>query len=194
MKTIIILLSAIGMFFINACENATSTDTVPVVEDTNNEQNGDRPTGLTIIQNQNSVSLSEPLTIGDQFPEYNLRFRDYAVNLAEPGEPVVIKLWATWCSICRSIEPSYNEYVDGLPESTISMKFSYDRNFQALSTYLNDNGDNGLHVYDGDNDNQLLPLIGKSGIPNILVIDAFGTVQYIGPFNPPAIDVALNGE
>lgn len=178
-----------SLLFSIACDDNS------IDNDDDNGGNNNAQAGV-VINNAPMLNTNITLEVNSQMPEYNLKIASgEIVDLSFPGKPVIIKLWASWCSICRSIEPDYDNYIAEKGIDIIPFKLSYDYTVSDLRTYLEKKAETkeivSNHIYDLQ-ENDFRKAIDKPGIPRVIVINSTGKITYIGPFNPPMIDLALD--
>ncbi|GAB5466790.1 MAG: hypothetical protein Kapaf2KO_22260 [Candidatus Kapaibacteriales bacterium] len=137
----------------------------------------------------------DPISVGDAIPSIVVTYNNGKMfNLKEFEGTILVKNWATWCSVCRRIEPDVIEFAESIEQDFVMAYFSLDNQESALFDYVDRNNKKGLQVFDRNQGKPSLSfLLGKSGIPNFAVIKD-GVLVYSGGFNKTAILDAMNGQ
>jgi thiol-disulfide isomerase/thioredoxin len=106
-------------------------------------------------------------------------------------QPVVMEFWATWCPLCRKLEPAMEtaKAKYGNRVSFIHVGVSQNQSAERQKTYVQEKGLKGMFLFDQDNS------IGKAfQVPHtsfIVILDAKGTVVYTGVGADQDIDAAI---
>lgn len=120
------------------------------------------------------VSLNEP------FPKMAL--------MTLEGEPfqvtglqdkvVVLKLWATWCSICIESEPAFKAFIKKLNRDKVEVvSLSVDGDVNLVREYLLDHVTDHLQLLDVGM-KQTIKVLGVDRIPLVFIIDHQGILRH----------------
>lgn len=101
-------------------------------------------------------------------------------NLSELGDKAVVKVWASWCSICLSGMDEYNEFAatneDGLVLTVVAPGFNGEKNKEDFIEWFNglENTENIVVIL--DEENVLFTEFGLRGFPTYIYLHSDGTV------------------
>jgi len=118
--------------------------------------------------------------IGDQIPPLNLKSADGRTESLESfrGKPVLIDVWATWCSPCVEALPKLNQlYGEAARKGLALITIDQDEEAKTATDFLAKKGYTWPNFHDAG---EVEKLLGSSGIPRTLLIDAQGKVVYDG--------------
>lgn len=124
--------------------------------------------------------------IGDQIPTLKLKSADGRVQTIDSfrGKPVLIDLWATWCAPCVDALPKLDKlYHEAAKKALAVISIDRDKESKTASELLTKKGYSWPNFHD---DGDIEKLVGSSGIPRTLLIDAQGKVVYDSA--PPSDD------
>ena len=96
------------------------------------------------------------------------------------GRDVVLVFWASWCPDCRAEVPELKAmYADADPRRVQFVSVSFDREFEALRTFVADNDLPGVQLFDpaGKKDSAVGAAYGVKWIPSLYLIGADGRVR-----------------
>jgi thiol-disulfide isomerase/thioredoxin len=97
------------------------------------------------------------------------------------GEPVLIDIWATWCGPCLAALPKLAEiYKEARDKGLVLLSVDRDEDAKKAVDFL---ARKNYAWPDFHDDGEMEELIGSSGIPRTLLIDAKGKVVYDGSFD-----------
>jgi cytochrome c biogenesis protein CcmG/thiol:disulfide interchange protein DsbE len=115
---------------------------------------------------------------GKPFPELKLiTYDNEPFDLRRlKGKVVILKLWATWCGVCREEAPQFLEFSKQLDDSVVVVSVSVDQNLNLPKEYLLDYPDNFLHLFD-QSMVQTKRILKVSVIPQMYLIDQKGILQ-----------------
>ena len=188
-------IQAIALSFLAVlCVGCESDNTVAEQPNDSNQEVPYQDKGtLMVVDTPPALNVDSELNIGDQMPAYPLPYYEsQLIDLAMPGEPVLIKFWASWCTSCKAVEPRYQEYIATLPDNILLYNFSYDYTLDALRSYTTQNGNTGIYVFDKrSGSDRLYQAVGLQGFPSVLVIGANGKIIYSGTFVENFVSEAL---
>ena len=95
------------------------------------------------------------------------------------GKKVVLVFWATWCPDCRAEVPELKAMMaEADPEKVVFVSVSFDRNFDTLSKFVEDNSLGGVQLFDtaGKKDSKVSSDFHIKWIPSLYLIDEKGKV------------------
>ena len=97
------------------------------------------------------------------------------------GKPVLIDIWATWCGPCVAALPKLAEiYKEARDMGLVLLSVDQDEDAKKAVDFL---AKKNYAWPDFHDDGEMEELIGSSGIPRTLLIDATGKVVYDGNFD-----------
>lgn len=95
------------------------------------------------------------------------------------GKKVVLVFWATWCPDCRAEVPELKAMMATAdPEKVAFVSVSFDRSFDTLCKFVEDNGIGGVQLFDpaGKKDSKVSSDFHIKWIPSLYLIDEKGKV------------------
>lgn len=95
------------------------------------------------------------------------------------GKKVVLVFWATWCPDCRAEVPELKAMMaDADPEKVAFVSVSFDRSFDTLCKFVEDNSLGGVQLFDpaGKKDSKVSSDFHIKWIPSLYLIDEKGKV------------------
>ena len=116
---------------------------------------------------------------GDIIPALKLKSADgKVVELASfRGKPVLLDFWATWCAPCVASMPQLAEiYKEGKDKGLVLLSVDQDQEAVTATGFMAKKGYAWPNFHDGDG--EIGKLMGASGIPRLVLIDAQGTVVF----------------
>lgn len=95
------------------------------------------------------------------------------------GKPLIINLWATWCSVCVRKMSTFNNFVKKFQDSGgQALAISQDKGgISAIRAYYTRNGYENLPIYI-ESTNHLMHAFGARGLPTAVFIDAKGNIVH----------------
>jgi len=145
------------------------------------------------------------LKIGDPAPAFKAArwIKGTPVTALEKGKVYVVEFWATWCGPCRETIPHLTEMSKKLGDKATFVGVDiWERGSdeaaidKAVDTFVKEMGDKmGYNVCRDTADKHMattwMKAAGRNGIPSAFIVDATGTVAWIG--HPMAkLDIALD--
>jgi thiol-disulfide isomerase/thioredoxin/outer membrane lipoprotein-sorting protein len=118
--------------------------------------------------------------LGEQAPPLKLRSANGDVLALDSfrGKPVLIDFWATWCAPCVTALPNLDKiYREARDKGLVLISVDRDEEAKTASDLLAKKGYTWPNFHD---DGEIEKLVGSSGIPRTLLIDAQGKVVYDG--------------
>ncbi|HIE40311.1 MAG TPA: TlpA family protein disulfide reductase [Thiomicrorhabdus sp.] len=125
------------------------------------------------------TGFSEGVSIGKPFPELRLvTYDNEPFELHQlRGKVVILRLWATWCGVCREEAPKFLVFSKKLDDSVVVVSVSVDENLNAPKEYLLEYPDEFLHLFDQSMVQSKL-VLKANVIPQVYVIDQEGVLRY----------------
>ena len=137
---------------------------------------------LALCAGTASAEESSDGFLGKLFPEFKVTDTDgNTFSLSEAlndHEAVLINFWATWCVPCRNEFPFLNEAYEKYHDRVAFIALSTDRNDtpEMIAEYRRENG---LSIPMGrDEGKELYKYVGRSSLPETVVIDRFGNAAF----------------
>jgi thiol-disulfide isomerase/thioredoxin len=162
-----------------------TTTTFPAVELDGQVRDGlftfTPPSDARLVQefpNPMRESMGTTLT-GQQIPSLQFKSSDGKAASIESfrGKPVLLDNWATWCSPCVAALPELARiYQDGKDKGLTLISVDRDEDAGTAAEFLSKKGYAWPNYHDGSG--EIEKLIGPSGIPRVLLIDASGKVVF----------------
>jgi thiol-disulfide isomerase/thioredoxin len=118
---------------------------------------------------------------GDQAPSLKLKSADGKMVALDSfrGKPVLLDLWATWCGPCITALPQLAQiYQEAKDKGLILLTVDQDEEPDTADKFLAKKGYTWPNFHDGDG--QIEKLVGSSGIPRTMLVDAQGKITYDG--------------
>ncbi len=123
------------------------------------------------------------IPVGSQIPDVQLTALDgTATDLSTvvAGKPAIIEFWATWCPLCRALEPQFAEITKdhGAALQVVRIGVHDNQSAEQQQEYVTKHEIGGLHFFDTDG-----AAVRAFTVPHtsyVVVIDASGKVVYTG--------------
>ncbi|GEM_PF-4621072 len=124
-------------------------------------------------------SVDSPLLEGKPFPEMELvTYDNEPFSLKQlKGKVVILKLWATWCAVCREEAPHFLAFSKKLDDSVVVVSVSVDQNVNSAKEYLLEHPNDFLQLFDKSMV-QTKVVLKVSVIPQVYLIDQEGILRY----------------
>jgi thiol-disulfide isomerase/thioredoxin len=169
---------------------------IPVEEEitttfTTTELNGPVPDGLFAFVPPSDAKLIQDFPdprnglggtmTGDRVPSLKLKSADGKVVELDSfrGKPVLLDLWATWCGPCVAALPQLAQiYQEAKDKGLVLLTVDQDEEPDTAAKFLAKKGYAWPNFHDGDG--QIEKLVGSSGIPRTMLVDAQGKITYDG--------------
>ena len=125
------------------------------------------------------AGLSSGIAVGKPFPELKLvTYDNEPFDIRQlKGKVVIVKLWATWCGVCREEAPKFLAFSKQLDKSVVVVSVSVDQNLNLPKEYLRDHPDDFLQLFDQAMV-QAKTVLNVSMIPQVYLIDKAGVLRY----------------
>lgn len=122
--------------------------------------------------------------IGTDLPDFTLT--DLVGNeveirqVVEPNKPAVIEIWATWCTICRALQPQMEAIVEshGDEVSVVAIAVAINQTREDVAQHVERFGHDWPFLYDGSGNAVRALDAGATGI--VLMVDRDGKIAYTG--------------
>ncbi len=130
-----------------------------------------------------SKYAKDMLPAGTKAPEFTLNdINGKAVNISDfKGRKVVLQFWASWCPDCREEVPEVKALQASADPSKVAfVSVSFDKTFDAFSTYVKENYLGGVQLYDpaGKQDSTIGAAYHIKWIPSFYLIDENGDILF----------------
>jgi thiol-disulfide isomerase/thioredoxin len=116
---------------------------------------------------------------GDPLPALKVKSPDgKVVDLASyRGKPMLIDFWATWCAPCVAAMPQLAEvYNEAKDKGLVFLAVDRDEEAAKATAFMTKKGYTWPNFHDGDG--KIEKLMGSSGIPRLVLVDAQGTIVF----------------
>lgn len=116
---------------------------------------------------------------GEQIPPLKLKSADGKVVGIESfrGKPVLLDFWATWCAPCVASLPELAEiYQEAKEKGLVLLAVDQDEDQTTAVNFLAKKGYTWPDFHDGDG--EIEKLMGSSGVPRAVLVDAQGLIVY----------------
>ncbi|WP_051979612.1 TlpA disulfide reductase family protein [Edaphobacter aggregans] len=116
---------------------------------------------------------------GKPAPSLKLKSEDAKVVTLDSfrGKPVLLDFWATWCGPCVAALPKLAQiYQEAKDKGLVLLTVDQDEEPNTAAEFLAKKGFVWLNFHDGDG--EIEKLVGRSGIPRTMLVDAQGKVVY----------------
>ncbi|GAB1343405.1 TlpA family protein disulfide reductase [Gemmatimonas sp.] len=106
-------------------------------------------------------------------------------------QPVIMEFWATWCPLCRKLEPAFKAAKEkyGAQIAFVNVGVPENQSMERQKAYVTERALAGLFVFDADS-----RVIKAYQVPHtsyVVVVDKAGTVVYTGVGGDQYIDAAI---
>jgi YD repeat-containing protein len=124
------------------------------------------------------------LPVGDALPDFTITDLDgnevQIRQVVEPGKPAVIEIWATWCTICRALQPQIEAIVEthGDDVSVVAIAIAVNQTQEDVQAHVDRFGHTWPFLWDGEGRAVRALNAGATGI--VMMIDRDGNVAYTG--------------
>lgn len=116
---------------------------------------------------------------GEQVPSLKFKSRDGKIVSIESfrGKPVLLDFWATWCGPCVEALPQVAKiYAEAKGNGLVLLTVDRDEEANTAAQFLSKKGYNWPNFHDGNA--EMEKLVGPSGIPRTMLVDARGKITY----------------
>lgn len=116
--------------------------------------------------------------VGEKAPPIKLKSADGNITSLESfrGKPVLIDIWSTWCAPCLKALPSLAKiYEETRDKGLVLISVDRDEEAKTASDFFAKNGYTWPDFHDAGD---IEKVIGVSGIPRVMLINADGKIMY----------------
>ena len=128
---------------------------------------------------QYAVDLLKPGTVAPELTLNDLRGKLRSLSEFR-GKKVVLVFWASWCPDCRAEAPELRAMQAAVDPSKVAfVSVSYDRDFDTLCNYVDDNLLGGVQLFDpaGKRESKVGAEFGVKWIPSLYLISEDGEIE-----------------
>ncbi len=106
-------------------------------------------------------------------------------------KPVVMEFWATWCPLCRKLEPAFKSAKEkyGTQIAFVNVGVPENQSIERQKAYVTERGMQGMYLFDADS-----RMVKAYAVPHtsyVVVLDKAGKVVYTGVGGDQDIDAAV---
>lgn len=138
---------------------------------------------LALFTTSPALAQAGGIAVGADAPDAAVQtLKGEIVHLADfmADGPVVLEFWATWCPLCKELEPSMAEAREQYGDRVTFVGVGVPQNQSAgrQMAYIEDNDLGGEFVFDADQ-----AAIDAYSVPHtsyVVIVDEAGTVAYTG--------------
>jgi len=144
-----------------------------------NRQKKDNVTETEDLDAQYATELLAPGTAAPDFTLGDLRGKERSLSEFR-GRKVVLVFWASWCPDCRAELPRLKALQAAAdPAKVAFVNVSYDRDFDTLCSFVDENGLGGIQLFDpaGKKDSKAGADYHVKWIPSLYLIGEDGKVE-----------------
>jgi thiol-disulfide isomerase/thioredoxin len=138
------------------------------------------PSDAKLIQDFPDPRESYGLSMtGDQAPPLKFKSADGKVVALESfrGKPVLLDFWATWCAPCVAALPQIAQiYQEAKDKGLVLLTVDQDEDQAKAASFLAKKDYTWPNFHDGDG--EIEKLMGSSGVPRTVLVDAQGQIVY----------------
>jgi thiol-disulfide isomerase/thioredoxin len=116
---------------------------------------------------------------GEPAPALKLKSEDGKVVALDSfrGKPVLLDFWATWCGPCVAALPQLAQiYQEAKDKGLVLLTVDQDEEANTAAEFLAKKGYGWPNFHDGDG--EIENLVGPSGIPRTMLVNAQGKITY----------------
>lgn len=147
-----------------------------------------------VVTPSRAFAQESGIEVGTVAPDATLETLDgkpVALKSLMTGKPVVLEFWATWCGVCKELEPTMEavqaKYGDRV--TFVGVAVSANQSAERVRRYTALHLKGFTHLYDRRGD-----AVGNYDVPAtsyVVIVDKAGKVAYTGVGGKQAIDAAL---